>query len=71
MKPREVIESIINTNVARVARELGFKKSRLNFFRRKGTVVQVINIQLSRWNRGDKAECVNDLGQLISKISVD
>ena len=52
MKPREVIISIIDASVAKAAREAGFKKFRLNFFRRKGTVVQVINIQLSRWNRG-------------------
>jgi Domain of unknown function (DUF4304) len=55
MKPREVIESIVNTGVAKVAREAGFKKSRLNFFRRKGTIVQVVNIQLSHWNRGLEA----------------
>jgi len=55
MKPREIIESIVNASVTKVAREAGFKKSRLNFFRRKGTSVQVINIQLSRWNRGLEA----------------
>jgi hypothetical protein len=54
MKARDAIDSIINASVAKVAREAGFKKSHLNFFRRKGAVVQVINIQLSRWNRGDE-----------------
>jgi len=56
MKPREIIESIVNASVTKVAREAGFKKSRLNFFRRKGTIIQVINIQLSRWNRGLEAD---------------
>jgi hypothetical protein len=56
MRPRKVIESIINTSVAIAARAAGFKKSRMNFFRRKGTVVQVINIQLSQWNYGDKGD---------------
>jgi hypothetical protein len=55
MKPQEIIGSIVNASVTKVAREAGFKKSRLNFFRRKGASVQVINIQLSRWNRGFEA----------------
>lgn len=55
MKPQDIIKSIINNSVAKVACEEGFKRSNYNFFRRKGSTVQVLNIQLSRWNHGNEA----------------
>ena len=55
MKPQDIVKSIINSSLAEVSREEGFKKTNYNFIRRKGSTVQVINIQLSRWNRGIEA----------------
>ncbi|MGG6460919.1 MAG: DUF4304 domain-containing protein [Candidatus Eiseniibacteriota bacterium] len=55
MKPQDIIVSIVNASITKVARDAGFKKYHLNFFRRKGTVIQVINVQLSPWNRGLEA----------------
>jgi hypothetical protein len=56
VKPRVIIEQIVKNSVAGIARSAGFKKSRLNFFRRKGSVIQVINIQLSCYNRGSEGQ---------------
>jgi hypothetical protein len=53
MKARDTIKIIIDTGIAGIALDAGFKKSGFNFFRRQDLVVQVINVQLSRWNRGD------------------
>jgi hypothetical protein len=52
IKARKMIEDIINICLVKISKEEGFKKKRLNFFRRNGLVVQLINIQLSAYNIG-------------------
>ena len=52
IKARKLIEDIITISLVKTAKEEGFKKKRLTFFRRNGLVVQLINIQLSAYNIG-------------------
>jgi hypothetical protein len=60
VKAAEIIQRIISLGLKPLAKRCGFRKSGLNFYRRLGEVVQVINIQLSHSNyRSEGAFYVN------------
>jgi hypothetical protein len=45
-----IITEIVDKSLRPLARSAGFTKSHFNFHRRRGEVVQVMNVQLSQWN---------------------
>ncbi len=54
MRAKDAITLIVSNSVAPLVKDAQFKKSHFNFHRRLGTVVQVINIQLSQFNQADE-----------------
>ena len=60
MRARDSVNRIIGAGLQGAARTAGFRKTGLNFHRRRGEVVHVLNVQLSRYNHGhDGAFYVN------------
>jgi hypothetical protein len=47
---RETVAQLIGTSIKPLARSAGFKKVGFNFYRRRGDLIQVVNIQLSQYN---------------------
>jgi hypothetical protein len=56
----EIFDSLVREAVTAVLKPAGFRKTALNFHRRRGGCVQVVNIQMSgRWVAHEKAFYVN------------
>jgi hypothetical protein len=54
MKARDIVKQIVALGIVPKARDTGFRKSAFSFYRRRGSVVHVVNMQLSHGNFADQ-----------------
>ena len=50
------VRLLVSAHVAPLLKQAGFRKTRLNWHRRRGSAVHVINLQQSRWNSSENKE---------------
>ncbi|HLY27529.1 MAG TPA: DUF4304 domain-containing protein [Aggregatilineales bacterium] len=65
---REIATDIVGKSIKPMAREAGFKKVAFNFYRRIGDLIQVVNIQLNRWNVGTTGGFYVNVGISFDKL---
>ena len=62
MQAKDLINTVVNLAVKAPAKAAGFKKAGLNFYRRRGEVVHVVNFQLSHGNFADEGRFYVNVG---------
>lgn len=62
MSAREIVAQLVRTSVIPVVRPAGFTTAGFSFHRRRDTVVQVINVQLSSANVGQRGAFYLNVG---------
>ncbi len=62
------LDDVIKRGVTSTLKSMGFSKSRLNYHRRRGYVVQVINLQMGHGSAGDQRQFYINVGIAFNAI---
>ncbi|MDH5824970.1 DUF4304 domain-containing protein [Luteimonas sp. RD2P54] len=65
---KEIIKSIVNLEVAPLLKQEAFRKTAFTFVRRRGRTGQLIQIQLSSWNRGSEGAFFVNVGLMFDQM---
>lgn len=65
---RKTTNEIVKIGLAPMFKKHGFKKSGLNFLRRRGTVEHHFNVQLSQWNQGPNGHFYLNAGVMFDDL---
>lgn len=61
-------QQLVREHVAPLVKEAGFRKTRLNWHRRRGSAVHVINIQHSQWNSHESKVSYVNVGFALDEL---
>jgi hypothetical protein len=70
MKAHDIVKQIVALGITPKAREAGFRKSTFSFYRRRGSVVHVVNVQLSHGNFADQGAFYVNVGLDFDELRV-
>jgi len=70
MKARDTVKQIVALEITPKARDAGFRKSAFSFCRRRGSVVHVVNVQLSHGNFADQGAFYVNVGLNFDELRV-
>ena len=70
MKARDIVKQIVALGITPKAHEAGFLKSAFNFHRRCGSVVHVVNVQLSHGNFADQGAFYVNVGLNFDELRI-